>query len=167
MIYNEEKTIVYVGGWKNGLRDGYGQMKYATGNSYEGEWKAGKKCGRGVMVWREVDEVYTGDWANDLPHGYGEHIWGDGGSKSLAKHTCNIYRGEWVEGLRHGYGTFFYANGSQYTGSFPKSLFFYLKIRIQTLLNVPLFVCILSSHGTSQRLLGKQPEAWRRSIYPR
>lgn len=49
--------------------------------------------------------VFTGDWKDDRPHGIGEYIWGDGGSKSLTKQTCNIYRGMWVEGKRQGQGT--------------------------------------------------------------
>jgi hypothetical protein len=91
-------------------------MKYASGNSYEGEWRDDKKSGAGLMVWRDVDEVYTGQWSADLPHGLGEHIWGDSSSHSVKKEMCNIYRGNFVEGRREGHGTFFYMNGSQYTG---------------------------------------------------
>jgi hypothetical protein len=98
------------------LRHGYGTMKYPTGNSYEGEWRDNKKCGCGLMVWRDVDEIYTGQWHNDLPHGLGEHIWGDSSSHSVKKEVCNIYRGNFVRGRREGEGTFFYMNGSQYQG---------------------------------------------------
>lgn len=91
-------------------------MKYASGNSYEGEWLDDKKSGTGLMVWRDVDEVYTGRWLNDQPHGLGEHIWGDSASHSVRKETCNIYRGNFVEGRREGTGAFFYMNGSMYTG---------------------------------------------------
>lgn len=99
------------------MREGYGTMRYISGNTYEGCWADDKKCGRGVMIWKDIDEVYSGDWYDDKPHGRGEHIWGDNGSKSLTKQVCNIYRGEWACGLREGMGTFFYANGSQYTGN--------------------------------------------------
>lgn len=97
-------------------------MKYASGNSYEGEWVADKKCGSGLMVWRDVDEIYTGQWANDLPHGLGEHVWGDSASHSVKKETCNIYRGHFNQGRREGQGTFFFMNGSQYTGEWAKDL---------------------------------------------
>lgn len=97
-------------------------MKYASGNSYEGEWRADKKCGSGLMVWRDVDEVYTGQWSNDLPHGLGEHIWGDSASHSVKKETCNIYRGHFHQGRREGQGTFFYMNGSQYTGQWANDM---------------------------------------------
>jgi hypothetical protein len=111
-------------------------MKYPSGSSYEGEWENDKKCGRGTMIWKDVDEIYVGEWKNDLPHGNGEHIWGEGGgnirggqhstSKSptqyLPKSNSNIYRGAFREGVRDGEGTFFYANGSQYTGSWVNNL---------------------------------------------
>lgn len=111
-------------------------MKYASGNSYEGEWKDDKKSGTGLMVWRDVDEVYSGRWQLDLPHGLGEHIWGDSASHSVRKETCNIYRGNFVQGRREGRGTFFYMNGSQYTGEWAadlkqgEGLFFYADGRI-------------------------------------
>ena len=111
-------------------------MKYTSGNSYEGEWRDDKKCGSGLMVWRDVDEVYTGEWADDLPHGLGEHIWGDSGSHTVKKEVCNIYRGSFVWGKRHGQGSFFYMNGSQYSGQWAddakhgEGLFFYADGRI-------------------------------------
>jgi hypothetical protein len=92
-------------------------MRYASGNSYEGEWEFDQKCGFGAMIWKDVDEVYMGRWKDDLPHGFGEHIWGDNGTRpSFKKQMCNIYRGDWLAGERSGLGTFFYADGSQYTG---------------------------------------------------
>lgn len=97
-------------------------MKYASGNTYEGEWLDDKKSGTGLMVWRDVDEVYTGQWLNDLPHGLGEHIWGDSASHSVRKETCNIYRGSFVQGRREGEGAFFYMNGSMYSGGWMADL---------------------------------------------
>ena len=97
-------------------------MVYASGNVYEGYWSKDKKCGDGVMQWKNKDELYMGQWKDDEPHGYGEHIWGDSmRSVALGKQSrlmCNLYRGEWVAGVREGFGTFFYANGSKYSGHF-------------------------------------------------
>lgn len=117
MFYSEDNSTVYSGEWSLGLREGYGQMKYSSGNTYEGEWCLDKKCGRGVMNWRHSDELYTGDWMDDHPHGFGEHIWGGRDHKIAGKQVCNIYRGDWHYGARQGQGTFFYANGSQYSGN--------------------------------------------------
>jgi MORN repeat len=60
MTYNSDRTVSYSGQWGLGLRDGYGTMRYASGSSYEGFWKEDRKCGQGVMIWKDVDEVYTG-----------------------------------------------------------------------------------------------------------
>jgi hypothetical protein len=35
-------------------------MKYASGNTYEGQWVGDKKCGRGLMSWIDIDETYAG-----------------------------------------------------------------------------------------------------------
>ena len=124
MFYNSDKTVTFNGDWKDGLRNGYGTMRYASGNYYEGYWEDDKKCGTGVMIWKDVDEVYTGQWENDRCNGVGEHLWGDGATNttgSYRKH-CNLYRGEWRDGLRTGRGTFFYADGSQYTGQWLNNL---------------------------------------------
>jgi hypothetical protein len=39
-------------------------MKYSSGASYEGEWRADKKCGLGIMQWRATDELYSGQISN-------------------------------------------------------------------------------------------------------
>jgi hypothetical protein len=35
-------------------------MKYASSNTYEGQWVGDKKCGRGLMLWIDKDETYAG-----------------------------------------------------------------------------------------------------------
>ena len=85
MIYNVDKTVVYTGSWLTGMRHGYGVMRYNSGNHYEGYWEKDKKCGRGVMVWKDSDEVYIGEWKDDKCEGEGEHIWGEGKYKTVQK----------------------------------------------------------------------------------
>jgi hypothetical protein len=48
-------------------------MKYSSSNQYEGEWAEDKKCGLGVMQWKNLDETYTGEWFNDKQHGQGKN----------------------------------------------------------------------------------------------
>ena len=137
MAYTADGLTVYTGDWVGDKRDGYGMMKYSSGNTYEGYWSSDLKTGRGVMTWKTADELYVGDWLNDQPHGNGEHIWGLGHAPVLTntnnnnptqvayntnRQVCNMYRGAWAYGKRHGTGTFFYSNGSQYTGQWVNNL---------------------------------------------
>ena len=41
------KSILYVGGWKNGLREGYGSEFRGLNPVYIGEWKNGMRDGMG------------------------------------------------------------------------------------------------------------------------
>ena len=68
-------------------------MRYINGSTYEGFWKKDKKCGRGVMLWRDVDEIYTGDWKDNLPDGMGEYIWSEAGGSGSGNgnNTGNIH----------------------------------------------------------------------------
>jgi len=45
--------------------------------SYDGEWKDGKRNGKGEMVWKNGAR-YNGDWSNGKRDGYGEHIFPNG-----------------------------------------------------------------------------------------
>ena len=40
-----ENKLEYKGTWKNGLRDGNGEMTWKSGASYKGEWKEGMRSG--------------------------------------------------------------------------------------------------------------------------
>jgi len=53
----------YVGKFKRGLPDGTGIYTWADGSHYEGQWKAGKREGKGVMV--TGDSTQTGYWKAD------------------------------------------------------------------------------------------------------
>ena len=66
---------MYSGEWYKDLRQGYGSMRYASGNQYEGYWYADKKCGKGVMIWGGDQSTYVGAWEDDLPNGSGEILW--------------------------------------------------------------------------------------------
>jgi hypothetical protein len=39
------------GEWKDGKKHGKGVCKYSDGDEYEGEWKEGKKHGKGNYKW--------------------------------------------------------------------------------------------------------------------
>ena len=67
--------------------EGYGEIKYANGDEYKGEWKADKRTGKGIYFKGPHDYV-KGDFVDGKPHG-------------LAIRYVNgarTYNGRWVEG---------------------------------------------------------------------
>ena len=74
---------------------------------YDGEWRAGKKHGRGVCYYSDGD-TYEGEWANDKWHGQG--TWVLCGADGNAQER---YEGEMFEGKMHGKGAYAYSDGSR------------------------------------------------------
>ena len=61
---------VYEGEWKGGKKDGKGTMKMANRAVYEGEWKGSNKDGKGK--WKSADGVvYEGEFKDDRQNGEG------------------------------------------------------------------------------------------------
>ena len=63
---------------------------------YSGEWKLGKKNGKGKYVWRDGN-VYDGDWVDSKMHGSGVYTYKKGSS-------CKSYEGSWKDGKKSGKG---------------------------------------------------------------
>ncbi len=51
---------------------GYGCFLYANGTYYEGEWRNGKRCGKGGEVYTNQN-MYVGDFLNGVRHGQGTY----------------------------------------------------------------------------------------------
>lgn len=81
-------------------------MHYNESESYAGEFKDGRKCGKGVLKYAD-GWIYRGDFENDVYEGVGE----------LANDNGNTYKGQFHNGQCHGQGTATYSNGNKYTGS--------------------------------------------------
>lgn len=100
-------TCRYVGQiTDDGLPGGDGTSEHVSGESYSGQWRAGKRCGHGVATLRD-GTTYTGDWRNGKRNGFG-----------VCKYarSRDVYNGKWVGGVRCGRGVCEYANGSVYDG---------------------------------------------------
>ena len=82
-----------------------GSHAYANGDTYDGEWQAGKKHGQGAYIWANGDR-YEGEWDNGTKSGSGAYFWTNG----------DRYEGQFVDGIYHGEGTFTYASGRTVTG---------------------------------------------------
>jgi hypothetical protein len=110
----------YEGNWKDGKRNGKGKYMYPSLNWYEGDWLNNKREGKGTMNWIKINEKYCGEWKEDIQNGFGTHIWLE--ERGVSKLMRNRYEGYWLNGMRHGTGVFFYANGSKYEGEWKSNL---------------------------------------------
>lgn len=94
-------------------RDGYAEgLGAAKGTAeYVGEFKAGRKHGRGVKVWPWGDR-YVGDFVEDRKEGRGVYLWG-----AQAANAGDSYLGDYRNDRRHGRGTYQWASGERYDGT--------------------------------------------------
>ncbi|CAB9510699.1 whole genome shotgun sequence [Seminavis robusta] len=105
MIYEEDQRI-YEGEWRHGRWHGFGNAKFANGDSYEGEYRFDQRHGNGKYAWSD-GRSYDGAFSEDRRHGKGLFVWPDGA----------IYEGEFSNGQREGHGSYKFSDGGQYTGS--------------------------------------------------
>ena len=54
----------YEGDWRNGKKEGKGIYYYNNGDRYEGDWRNDKKDGKGIFYLPNRDRT-VGDFAND------------------------------------------------------------------------------------------------------
>lgn len=101
--YEEGK---YQGEFRNGKRDGRGIFIYKTGDRYEGEFRNDKAEGRGRFLWKAGNK-YEGYFVNGLRTGRGVFFFQSG----------NRYVGDFLNGKKEGKGTFIFADGNVYDGS--------------------------------------------------
>uniref|UniRef100_A0A7S3YDZ5 MORN repeat-containing protein 5 n=1 Tax=Lotharella globosa TaxID=91324 RepID=A0A7S3YDZ5_9EUKA len=108
------------GEWKHDLRDGVGTFTFVKplddnplvsqwAGSYEGEWKANKKHGKGVFKYPNGDK-YEGQWRNDQKTGQGVYTFKNG----------DKYEGKFANNMFHGEGVMICANGTIVKGTWDK-----------------------------------------------
>ena len=59
---SDGKSVLYVGGWKNGLREGYGSEFKGYSALYVGEWKNGMRDGKGKELNENEEVIRSGKW---------------------------------------------------------------------------------------------------------
>mmetsp|Transcript_10640 Transcript_10640/g.10711 ORF Transcript_10640/g.10711 Transcript_10640/m.10711 type:complete len:350 (+) Transcript_10640:52-1101(+) len=100
----------YKGQWNQNFKEGFGVQKNADGTKYEGEWKMGKRHGRGTL-WikkhKQYVKQYAGEWSSDRMEGSGFYYYDNG----------DVYRGSWVKSKRSGHGLMEYPNGDVFEGA--------------------------------------------------
>ncbi|SHJ51724.1 tetratricopeptide repeat protein [Parasporobacterium paucivorans] len=97
----------YIGEFKDGKPHGKGAEFFSNGDRYEGEFKDGLRSGQGTKTYVNGDR-YEGSFEEGKFHGYGIFSYSDG----------NKYEGEWIKGKPNGQGTRIFANGDKYVGGF-------------------------------------------------
>ena len=128
-----DKDGKYVGGLKNGLREGHGTMEWKSGNVYVGEWRHGEMAGHGKLSFADgkplssthctegdphgptrlsspllvAGDAYEGTLQDGLPQGRGRYAFANG----------NTFGGAWERGQKSGRGTFRYADGRAQVGT--------------------------------------------------
>jgi hypothetical protein len=96
----------YEGDWKASNMEGEGTHFYSKGGRYEGDWKDGKMEGNGTCFFANGDR-YEGDWKAGNKEGNGTYFYDDG----------DRYEGDWRVDKKEGRGTYFYADGDRYEGN--------------------------------------------------
>lgn len=108
-VLDPELKGSYAGDCRDGVADGYGE---AIGTArYKGEFKAGRKHGKGVKTWPSGDR-YEGDFVADRKEGSGAYTWGRGSAWAGEK-----YSGQYLDDRRHGEGVYEWPNGDRYVGA--------------------------------------------------
>ncbi|KAJ8257695.1 hypothetical protein GJAV_G00188700 [Gymnothorax javanicus] len=99
----------YSGQVKNLVRNGFGVYVYPNGFfRYEGEWKTGKKHGRGKLFMKD-GSFYEGEFVNGEIEGNGLRFWARSGDS---------YSGQFKSGELHGFGVMQYASGEKFEGEY-------------------------------------------------
>ncbi|CDB05789.1 glycosyl hydrolase family 25 [Prevotella sp. CAG:520] len=108
-------ATTYYGGTKQGKYDGYGVLSVGDSVVYAGQWRMGKRCGKGISHdslghrivgrWR-ADTLVSGTW-RDSTGTYSGTLNRDAiacGHGTFTDRKQNLYQGEWTDGKRNGFG---------------------------------------------------------------
>jgi hypothetical protein len=109
-VHDPELQSSYSGGCKDGLAEGHGEARGTA--HYRGEFRAGRKHGKGVKTWLSGDR-YEGDFVSDRREGSGLYVWG-----MSSQWAGQRYVGDFVNDRRHGHGVYEWPNGDRYVGAF-------------------------------------------------
>ena len=109
-VIDPELQSSYIGACKDGYAEGPGEARGIA--AYVGQFRAGRKHGRGVKTWPAEGDRYEGDFADDRKHGTGVYVWGPRSSSPGER-----YSGAYVNDRREGYGVYEWPNGERYAGT--------------------------------------------------
>ena len=114
------QTMVFANGTFTGIldsqRSGRGRFAYNNGEVYEGEWRLGKREGKGYFKFSSGE--YRGTFKADKMHGKGV----------LNMYNGIIYEGEFLDGIPNGQGKYKDAFGNVNEGYFINGAFLRPKV---------------------------------------
>lgn len=83
----------YTGDWKENLMHGFGQCKFANGDTYVGQYHKGQRSGGPSCKYKFANsDLYVGDWDANRFHGFGRYFYADG----------SVLEGNFVDGVKQG-----------------------------------------------------------------
>lgn len=94
----------YIGCYRRGQFDGYGEIICVDGRGYKGEWRVGQRHGMGEMI--SCPDSERGDPNRRQVGGVD------------AMYRTLRYEGDWVDGVKHGSGLLEYVDGTKLCGPF-------------------------------------------------
>jgi hypothetical protein len=106
-VLDPELQGAYAGGCVDGLAAGFGHARGVA--EYRGEFRAGRKHGRGVKSWPNGDR-YEGEFVDDRKEGQGVYVFGRG------PWAGERYEGGFLDDRRHGHGVYRWTTGDVYAG---------------------------------------------------
>jgi hypothetical protein len=116
IVLDTELQGRYEGGCTDGLADGPGHARGSIAE-YRGEFRAGRKHGRGRKTWLQTGDTFEGLFRDDLKHGEGVYRWGP-----ASPWAGERYAGEYRDDRRHGTGTYTWSSGDSFTGPWENDL---------------------------------------------
>jgi hypothetical protein len=107
-VHDPELQGAYTGGCSGGWAQGQGEARGSA--HYRGEFRAGRKHGKGVKTWPGGDR-YEGDFVEDRREGTGMYVWG-----RRSDWAGQRYTGGYRDDRRNGYGVYEWPNGDRIAG---------------------------------------------------
>jgi len=107
VVVTYPNNSTYRGQFKDGKRHGRGTLIDAQGTKHEGEWRCDKRQGRGTEIYTDGTR-FTGSYVDDLRSGHGRMSWPEGSQ----------YSGQFERGKANGEGMLQRTDGSVYKGHF-------------------------------------------------
>ena len=146
-IEKYSKDDVYKRDFKNDVKEGNGIKYYKNGYINEGEWKNGKRDGKGKYFKineNSIEDLYEDEFKNVVAEGNGVSYYKNGdkyedkykawnreGKRTYYYNNGDIYEGEFKKEYPEGKGRYVYKNGNIYEGEFKngqaegKGIFYY------------------------------------------